>query len=826
MIPAVIYARFSSHSQTEQSIEGQLAACYDFAEREGYTVIGEYIDRAISARTDDRPDFQRMIADSAKHTFEVILVYQLDRFSRNRYDSAVNKQKLKKNGVRVVSARENITADASGVLMEAVLEGMAEYYSAELAQKIRRGMDISGSKCLATGGRPALGYKVDETKHYQIDEDTAPTVVKIFEMYASGMTVAQIITELNHQNIKTSTGADFNKNSLRKMLTNKRYIGIYTYKGSETPGGIPRIVSDELFNRVAEMMEKNKKAPARARAKEEYLLTTKLFCGHCREMMTGISGTSKTGTIHNYYTCNGRKKKLCSKKNVQKEYIEDRVIALARAQLTDENISKISKAVAALCEREKESSEYRRLERQRRDIEKQKANLVDALKYGKATETLLNEIAKLESSIEGIDRQILMEKVKCLDLKEPEIAFFLTKLRDGDINDITYRRAIIAVMVNAVYLYDDGRLTVIFNSSDRPVEVTEGLLADVEEDAAEFVSGVCRSTGEELPRFDCGESGSTLRFLIPIALAVAGGGIFTGRGRLMERPQKPYFDLFEEKGIFHEQADGVLTVRGKLEPGEYRLPGNVSSQFFTGLLFALPLLDGPSTIVPTTEVESWDYILMTMDALMGAGVTVTEPRKDRNCFPVTPFAYTSFDRIVEADWSQAGFWYGARVLGNPVEVTGLNEYSAQGDRAVKEYSKQLAQPGDVDIDVSQCPDLVPPLAVMAAVRQGTTRLQNAARLRIKESDRLASVTATLNALGARVEEHSDSLTIHGLDRLEGGAAIDCCNDHRIAMMAAVAATRCQKPVTLLGAHCVKKSYPNFWEHYRMLGGDLDVLISG
>lgn len=494
MIPAVIYARFSSHSQTEQSIEGQLAACYDFAEREGYTVIGEYIDRAISARTDDRPDFQRMIADSAKHTFEAILVYQLDRFSRNRYDSAVNKQKLKKNGVRVVSARENITADASGVLMEAVLEGMAEYYSAELAQKIRRGMDISGSKCLATGGRPALGYKVDETKHYQIDEDTAPTVVKIFEMYASGMTVAQIITELNQQSIKTSTGADFNKNSLRKMLTNKRYIGIYTYKGTETPGGIPRIVSDELFNRVAEMMEKNKKAPARARAKEEYLLTTKLFCGHCREMMTGISGTSKTGTIHNYYTCNGRKKKLCSKKNVQKEYIEDRVIALARAQLTDENISKISKAVAALCEREKESSEYRRLERKRRDIEKQKANLVDALKYGKATETLLNEISKLESSIEGIDRQILMEKAKCLDLKEPEIAFFLTKLRDGDINDITYRRAIIAVMVNAVYLYDDGRLTVIFNSSDRPVEVTEGLLADVEEDAAEFVSGVCRST--------------------------------------------------------------------------------------------------------------------------------------------------------------------------------------------------------------------------------------------------------------------------------------------------------------------------------------------
>lgn len=494
MIPAVIYARFSSHSQTEQSIEGQLAACYAFAEREGYTVIGEYIDRAISARTDDRPDFQRMIADSGKHTFEVILVYQLDRFSRNRYDSAVNKQKLKKNGVRVVSARENITTDASGVLMEAVLEGMAEYYSAELAQKIRRGMDINGAKCLATGGQPALGYRVDETKHYQIDENTAPTVVKIFEMYASGMTVAQITSELNRLQIKTSTGAEFNKNSLRKMLTNKRYIGIYTYKGKETPGGIPRIVSDELFFKVAEMMEKNKKAPARARAKEEYLLTTKLFCGHCKEMMTGISGTSKTGAIHNYYTCNGRKKKQCTKKNVQKELVEDRVIALARAQLTDENIAKIAQAVAALCEKEKENGDYKRLDKLRRDTEKQKANLVDALKYGKATETLLEEIAKLEDSLEGIDRQMVIEKAKCLDLTEPEITFFLKGLRGGDINDVAYRRALIAVMVNAIYLYDDGRLTVIFNSSDKPVEVTDSLLDGIEADAEKFVFGLSSST--------------------------------------------------------------------------------------------------------------------------------------------------------------------------------------------------------------------------------------------------------------------------------------------------------------------------------------------
>ena len=157
----VIYARFSSHSQNEQSIEGQLKACYEFAQREGYTVIGEYIDRAVSGKTDNRPQFQKMIADSAKRHFEVIIVYQLDRFARNRYDSATNKAKLKKNGVRVLSARENITDDASGILIEGILESMAEYYSAELSQKIRRGMDLNAEKCLATRGNIALGYRVD-----------------------------------------------------------------------------------------------------------------------------------------------------------------------------------------------------------------------------------------------------------------------------------------------------------------------------------------------------------------------------------------------------------------------------------------------------------------------------------------------------------------------------------------------------------------------------------------------------------------------------------------------------------------------------------------
>lgn len=246
----VIYARYSSHNQTEQSIEGQLETCYEYAKNNNQTVIGEYIDHAQSGTTDNRAEFQRMIADSDKHTFEAVLVYQLDRFARNRYDSAINKQKLKKNGVRVISARENISDDASGILVEGVLESMAEYYSAELSQKIRRGMNINAEKHLSNGSNPGLGYVVDEERQFHIDPKTAPIVREIFEMYASGKTVTEINQYLNDRQIRTSHGNEFNKNSMHRILRNKRYIGYYIYKDTEVPDAMPRIIDDELFMRV------------------------------------------------------------------------------------------------------------------------------------------------------------------------------------------------------------------------------------------------------------------------------------------------------------------------------------------------------------------------------------------------------------------------------------------------------------------------------------------------------------------------------------------------------------------------------------------------
>ena len=329
----------------------------------------------------------------------------------------------------------------------------------------------------------------------------------------------------------------------------------------------------------------------------------------------------------------------------------------------------------------------------------------------------------------------------------------------------------------------------------------------------------------ELPHLDCGQSGSTLRFLIPVALLLRGGGVFTGAGRLMERPLKPYFDLFAEKGVRCTQEGNTLTVEGELEPGDYVLPGDVSSQFITGLLFVLPRLAGESRIVLTTPLESRPYVDMTTAVLGQFGIRIAQEEQGyrvpgNQCYQVAQHLRP------EADWSQGAFWYAANFLDSQIKISGLNPQSVQGDRQIGMWYWTLARPGEVSLDLSQNPDLLPAAALMAAFRVGETRLIHAARLRDKESDRLSAVAQVLTLLGARVEELPDGLVLHGPCELQGGVTVDCKGDHRIAMMAAIAATKCIAPVTIPGAECVEKSYPGFWEHFGQLGGKLDVLVSG
>ena len=472
----VIYARFSSHAQNEQSIEGQLRACYEFAKRNDFKVVGEYIDKAISGTgADNRPDFQRMVADSAKRQFQGVLVYQLDRFARNRYDSAIYKAKLKKNGVKVLSARENISDDASGILIEGVLESMAEYYSVELGQKVKRGMLLNAEKCKAIGSVP-LGYDVDEEKHIILNEESAVIVQRIFQMYLSGKTMAEIIRYLNEHQVKTSVGNEYNKNSIRRILTNKRYRGIYTFKDIEIPGGIPQIIDDDTWSAVQILMQKNKKAPARAKSVEEnYLLKTRIFCGFCESAMIGVCGTSKTGKIYQYYQCNNKNKCDCERKRFSKKYIEDKVIDETISRLTPEYIDMLANAIEAKCKKDRNAAEITRIEKMIRENDKATANLITALEQGKAVDVISSQIEKRQQEKAELEVLLARERIQAPMLKYEQIVFFLERLSDGDVNDQSYRQSVVDTFISGIEVYDDC-LVIYYNACERQTLVPLGEL--------------------------------------------------------------------------------------------------------------------------------------------------------------------------------------------------------------------------------------------------------------------------------------------------------------------------------------------------------------
>ena len=349
------------------------------------------------------------------------------------------------------------------------------------------------------------------------------------------------------------------------------------------------------------------------------------------------------------------------------------------------------------------------------------------------------------------------------------------------------------------------------------ISVMEAFGASVKTNANTL--SVCGSLpdGAENAVIDCCESGSTLRFLIPLSFLSGRKTTFTGRGRLMQRPLEPYFALCEQDGIGYELSDSSVTFCGKLKGGTYRLPGNISSQFITGLLYALPLVSRDSVLELTTEVESVGYIRMTLDILNAFGINITHDNYQTYYIPGNQ-SYKPCNITIEGDYSQAAFYLCANAMGSQVNVLGLTPNSHQGDKEILSIIKEFDSPlSGISINVSQIPDLVPVLAVLATQAEGETIIMNAARLRIKESDRLTTTTDMLRRLGAKITETEDSLIIQGKTPLTGGI-IDACNDHRIAMAAAIAATVANGEVTVLGADCVAKSYGNFWQDYLSLQG--------
>lgn len=475
----VIYARYSTHKQDDgMSIEGQLKECRKYANRNNHTIIHEYIDKAFSAKTDKRPQFQRMISDSSNRQFSAILVYQLDRFSRNRYDSAIYKKELENNGVRLYSVQENIAEGSSGILTESMIEAFAEYFSVQLSEKVSRGMYLNAENCKYNGGSYPLGFRIDENNHYQIDETTAPITKTIFQKYADGETIKNITDWLNSKGIKTGRGNVFTRTSLQRTLRNKKYIGTYIFGDVEIENGIPRIISDELFYEVQEKLKSNKhRNGGHYKADEEYLLTGKLFCGHCKEKMVGTSGTSKQGSVYRYYKCYTAQSKIekCSKKNVPKDYIENRIVNDCYTLLIDDIIQLIAERVVALSQDESIKLEIQRMEKLISSKEKNIETLIDNLENGIIVERISKRIKERENEISELKRQIALEKNKLLSLTIDEVVFFLENLRKGNINRIKYKKLFINTLIHKVYLYDDN-YTVFFNLGNDTASIDESRL--------------------------------------------------------------------------------------------------------------------------------------------------------------------------------------------------------------------------------------------------------------------------------------------------------------------------------------------------------------
>ena len=475
---SVIYARYSSDNQREESIEGQIRECTVYTEKNGITIVKHYIDRAISAKTDNRPEFQQMIKDSDKKLFDIVLVWKLDRFARNRYDSARYKTQLKKNGVKLMSATEIISDGPEGIILESVLEGYAEYYSADLSEKVIRGMTENALKGKFSGGAIPFGYTINADRRFEIDPLTAPFVAEAFQRYNDGQTMREIRDWLNEKGIKNKRGGPMTFNVIQHMLSNRRYIGELKYRDVLIPDAIPPIVSVELFNDVQEKMLKNKKAPARRKAEDDYLLTTKLFCGHCGALMFGESGTSRTGEVHRYYKCaTAKKHKGCKKKTVRKQWLEDLVVNQTMQLVRDD--AAMESIIAKVMElQNKENTNIPLYEKQLRDAESGIQNMLNAIQAGILTSSTKERLEQLEETKRELEARIAEEKLAKPKVTEEFIRFWLLRFRKLDMSLKDQRQVLVDTFINAIYLYDD-KVLITFNYKEGTQTVTFGEATEV-----------------------------------------------------------------------------------------------------------------------------------------------------------------------------------------------------------------------------------------------------------------------------------------------------------------------------------------------------------
>ena len=464
---AVAYARYSSAGQRDVSIDQQLSDIRAFALREGYTIVHEYADHAKSGFKDTaaRTAFQSMIASAESGSYDTIIAWKVDRFGRNREDSAIYKGKLRRFGVRVLYAMEPIPEGSAGVLLEGMLEATAEWYSRQLSENVTRGMTDNAMKCLYNGTK-VLGYVRGSDGRYAIDPDGASIVRYIFDKYAAGVSAVRICADLNSRGLTSSRGKRWKPETIIRVISNERYTGTYIWGDIRIPDGMPAIVDNVLFEEVQRLKKKTSRHVDQGAV--DYLLTGKAFCGHCGAAMIGDSGTSKSGTRHLYYSCQAHKaRKGCDKKSVRKDWLEDTVIDFVLDHvLSDEHIEKTAYAVLALQQEEMKHSPLAAMEAEHAETLKKIRNINEAIAAGIWNSSTSAMLKDLEDNAESL--RVSIETLKYSQsqlLDKDRIIFFLHQFTQGDRSDPALRRHIIETFVNAIYLFDD-HLKIVTNNCE------------------------------------------------------------------------------------------------------------------------------------------------------------------------------------------------------------------------------------------------------------------------------------------------------------------------------------------------------------------------
>lgn len=486
---AVIYARFSSHNQREESIEQQVAECESYAKLNHLTVIDVYSDSAKTGKTDKRVQYQRLQRDAKKGKFQYIIAYKSNRIARNMFLALSFESEMEKYGVKVVYVKEEFGNNAAGRFALRTMMNVNQFYSENMAEDIKRGMNDNAEAGLSNGPLP-YGYKRGENGKPVIDEGKADIVREIFKRAAAGTPIVHIANDLNMRGIKTKSGKPWGKNSFHSILNNERYTGVYLYSNVRVEGGMPQIVSKELFLKVQEHLKTKKNPQGRHTENGEYLLTGKLKCGHCNSFMMGMSGTGKSGKLHYYYSCQEARKHNCAKKNVRRDYIELEVaIAIRDYILQNSVMTWIADCVMKYQKENNNDTEIEMLQAQLSETKKSIENIMSAIEQGIFTNKTKQRLLDLEAEEKTLSNQLLLLKASKVSVSREQVMAWLNTFRTGNVESKSYQKLLFSSFLKVVYLYDDGNCKIVFDVGVGNQSITYDLITGTtEEDIAEGCS--------------------------------------------------------------------------------------------------------------------------------------------------------------------------------------------------------------------------------------------------------------------------------------------------------------------------------------------------